>query len=457
MKRLIILILIIFGAPSFLGAQVPVSFDEGVDLVALVWRLAGSREYNNCLVTPYAEGADSYFAPYKDHSAVKLAMKYSSEAGVAYDAVASFGLHLCITDDAQVVFDENLTNGIDERWTPAMQSEFLNALNDFYTESHFHDWYVGTESYMRQAEVAFLDVVSMLDLSWFDSFFGILDDASFAVKLCLLAGVNNYGLSVKGIDGSLHLTPVISSATYKDEEIVYNWNSVFPILVHEFCHTYCNPIIDANWDSIRVNAERVFEANKAILSSQAYTNGRIMMYETFVRASVIKYMKDHFTPQQVNIEKLISVEEEKGFLLTRSMYEALDSYNGDFTVLATAVNSFDLKKYTVAKKAAAKAAAKSGVKYKVNLKNKAKNVPAGEFTFTISFDRPMQNSVGINVTELPFPELKGFEWSTDFKTFYLHLILKPDSEYGFKIDGNAFAGQDGRHTSDMEIRFRTRK
>ena len=115
----------------------PVSFDERVDLMNVIWRLAGAKEYNQCRILPLTENVDSVFAPFKNHNAVMLAREYYKNYGIAYDAVPSFALHLKKTKRGLWTFDEDIESTMDERWTPKIKSDFLSVLNDFYTVSEF--------------------------------------------------------------------------------------------------------------------------------------------------------------------------------------------------------------------------------------------------------------------------------------------------------------------------------
>lgn len=443
-----IIILISFGFTGLAQNPIPVAFDESVDMMAVIWHLAGAREYNQCDITPYVESVDTYFASAKEHKAVKLASKYYRE-GTGFDAVAEYGSYLDITDEGNVVFDKNLIRDFDNRWSEEHQQEFLEAADAFYRDTRFHEWFVGTEEVRKEAVEAFSTISGMIDQQWYKSFFNAEVSAEFRITLCLMAGRNNFGLSAMTVDGLHKLFPVISSAHYADGKIGYDMNRVFPILVHEFCHAYCNPEIDKTFDQMADNANAVFALNKDLLSSQAYTKAKIMMYETYVRASVIKYLKEHFGENQINAEALIKEEESLGFLLTRTL---LDSF-GQGVSLVDAVNSFDVKKY-VEDKALEES---KRITYVCNIKDGQKNVPAGDFDFTITFDRPMGPGVSVNRTKEELPDVKGFSWSEDKKTFTLNLSLESGKTYGLNISGDHFIGEDGARAKESTIVFETKK
>ncbi len=141
----ILLCALISALTSFAQNPVPAHFDECVDLMATVWRLSGADEYNRCMVPQYAHEVDSVFAPFKEHPVVQLARQYPKATGICYDAVASYGLHLTVTKDGTIVFNDSFLEGSDDsfdRWSEKQKKEFLEPLNDFYHKSHFHDWFL---------------------------------------------------------------------------------------------------------------------------------------------------------------------------------------------------------------------------------------------------------------------------------------------------------------------------
>lgn len=464
MKRILtfLTLLLVVQLSLFSQNTIPTAFDECVDLVSLVWRLTGAKEYNNCPITPYNQQIEEFFGPYKDHSTIQLARKYRQESGVAYDAIASLATHLKITADGQVVMNDALENHIDSRWTESMQNEFLTSLNDFYTETSFHQWYTSTLPLQQTCLQAFQKLSSMIDQSWYDAFF-LKSDVNFRIILCPLAGVNNYGTDCFLKDGGHQICPVISSTSYKDGQITYE-NSAFPIIIHEFCHAYCNPLIDAYWGQMEKSAESIYALNSKVLSEQAYTTAKIMMYESLVRASVICYMQDHFTPLQVNFEELISDEENKGFILTRTLMNSLRQYENDkthfptldayMTELLKVINGFTVKKY----KALQKEADKNKIHYKVNIKNGSTQVPSGDFTLVITFDEPLYKpGISMNVIDADFPEFKGYSWSEDCKVLSVNIHMEHDHEYGFQINGSSYRNKDGKVAVESVYKFKTRK
>ena len=307
------------------------SFSEAIELICLVWRLMGAEEYNTCRVPSVYESADSYFASMKNHAAVSLARECRQTRGVAYDAVTSYGLHLVISDQGVISFNPDYLDNIESRWTSQQKIDMLAALNDFYKESKFHEWYLSMEPYRQEALQAF-EKTGDIDHDWYNTFFGPIDNLSTQIILSFFIGNNNNGLSLNLVNGSKLLSPVMGCLSQNSSGKI-SFNDDGSILVHEFSHPYCNPLIDKYWDSIEETASEVFKSVENQMRNQAYGNARTMMCETFVRASTVRYFMNHTSDKKQ--ENRIKNEVNRGFLLVPTLVEVLDKREKEQAQYAT--------------------------------------------------------------------------------------------------------------------------
>ena len=315
-----------------------------------------------------------------------------------------------------------------------------------------------------EVEEAFQDINLQIDYDWFNGYFGAESGSTFRIVLSLLVGPNNYGCSAKLKDGTNALSPVIGCCQVDDNgNISYNANVVLPVVIHEFCHHYCNPLNGQFWSLMEASAEKVFKEREEQLQQSAYGSALIMMNETFVRASVIRYMRVHYP--QIEESAFVGEEERQGFILIQTLCDALKEYEqqrdkyatmSDFMpVYAKMVNDFDLKQYNKQQKERAK----KNATYKVNLKDGAKDVPSGPFTLVITFSKPMLNSIALymSTSGADFPPVKSYAWRDD-KTLEVIFSLEPSHQYGFVVMGTEFPTKDGHNAGkNMEITFTTGK
>ena len=77
-------------------AKIPfdVSVDPRIELICVIFRLAGNPEYCKGRVPSYTADVDKHFGPYKDHAVVQLAAKLRRTRGVSYDAPMNMAVHV---------------------------------------------------------------------------------------------------------------------------------------------------------------------------------------------------------------------------------------------------------------------------------------------------------------------------------------------------------------------------
>ena len=409
-------------------------YDECIDLMAVVWRLTGAQEYESSDWEAYDSCINEYFEPYADHPAVLLAKEYY-KLGVSYDAVVSYGAFLEIDADGNVGFDMNMVNNVDSRWTSRMMDNMLKSLQTFYDDTDFHKWYDTTLAFRSKAMEKFSKLASGVDTGWFTSFFSTSEMPKFRITVAPILGCNNYGLSAKLADGSTMLTPAMGSLS-------------FDILIHEFCHPFCNPVIDDIFGRNSGNARRFFKMGKALLGRQAYSSAKTMMYETLVRASVIKYLAAH--DEGADVQALVMEQVRYGFPLVRPLVENLEP-GWTENDLVKIIKGYTLKQYH----AEMQEYEKNLVHFNCSIEDGAKGIPAGDLQFTIEFDRPMKEDISIFMTEHEFPQMKDCCWSEDHKTLTFNFVVKASTTYGLHINGVGFSGTDGTTAVDSTIIFKT--
>lgn len=97
MKRILILLLfsVFFHAFGQKGnTLMPPRVDERVELLSIVFRLAGNHEYNSRRFKLYTDKIYEHYTPYKDHELIHFAKRLRKENGVSFDAVMSMAIHL---------------------------------------------------------------------------------------------------------------------------------------------------------------------------------------------------------------------------------------------------------------------------------------------------------------------------------------------------------------------------
>jgi hypothetical protein len=98
-------------------------------------------------------------------------------------------------------------------------------------------------------------------------------------------------------------------------------------LVHEFAHSYVNPIVKAHLDALRPAGEKLFAGVEEQMRRQAYGKWETMLYETLVRACVIRYLRAN--DRGLDALRRTAEDQFRGFLWVGRVADALKAYEKD--------------------------------------------------------------------------------------------------------------------------------
>ncbi len=423
--------------------KLEVRVDPRVEMLSIVFRLAGNREYampNSA--SPYSSEVEERFGPFKGHPAVAAARALRATRGVSYDAVMSFATHLSdgtsLTE--RVPFDPRPAR-LDERWTPDGARDFLSKLRAFAEETRFAEFVSSHEAFYRAAAKRLADVVSdRARLGWFDGFFGEVPGASYVVVVGLLTGGGNYGVGVIHPDGREEITPVIGAYRFDSEGLPVYDDAVLPTVAHEFCHSYSNRIVDRNLETLAPAGERLFTLSADAMRRQAYGNAKTLLYETLVRACVVRWR----AAGEGNGAAIAEIEEQKkrGFpwiedaVLALARFEASRREHPTFDAFAPEL----AKALLAAADRLEAAAAKAPKIVSMTPENGATGVEASLAAIVVTFDRPMRDkgwSVVGSSAEAP-PSAGSPFYDEKRLTITIPVKLEPKKTYRFSLNSARF-------------------
>lgn len=430
------IILTIFSLQSFAQERLTVGHDPRTELMSVVFYLAGAPEYRMSQYGSYRRDVDSYFAPYQNHEAVKYAQEMRKQH-IGYDAVMHYALKLNWNKDLTLADD---VEDVDEhRWTDKSERKMLSALKDFVKKTNFVSFYVEHEQLYTEANIELQKIVDQLDVSWYDRFFEPREPKNFFVLTSILNGPQNYSITIPKKNGKKEITVVMGGCKPSvDDHPTYSGTDNLQLLVHEFCHAYCNDLNSSVWTDMEISAQTLFQSMEKKMRAIAYGTPKIMMDETFVRSSVINYMISHVPFYDANAE--INEETERGFLLSRKMVDLLGKRNIQeyptmetyMPVVVHEVNAFDMEQFKAENDAMCghlvSCSVEDGSVVNANLK-----------TLVLTFDKPMDGNVSLHGGQNgeEFPQLARrdppFSWTKNSTQLTLYLDLKPGMTYGFCV------------------------
>ena len=444
--------------------KVDVRVDPRVELLSTIFRLAGNPEYNRPRVPAYTILVDQKFRPFATHEAVQYAAKLRKTRGVSFDAVMQMAIHIeDLATMTPVVPLDPRPPGLDDRWRPDEAKQFLAHAKAFAQDTQFQAWFDGNQKVYEEVADRMREALKAdAKLEWIEAFFGTPPKASFTLSLGLLNGGQCYGPKVVHPDGTEDIHCVLGVWLTDDEGKPRFDKTVMPTVVHEFCHSFCNPLIDAHAESLAPIGKTLWPPVAQRMRRQAYANWKTMFYESLVRASVVRYL--HAADGAEGARKQANDDQQRGFLWIHELAAALAKYEQERETYKTLDDYMPTVKATLAayaKELEKTAAAKPKV-ISMTPVNGAKDVDPSLKAIVVTFDRPMRDGGWAFVGGGPnFPKVMGQPSYDDTRTtLTLPVELKPAWDYEFWLNRgrfNSFQSEDGVPLASVHVTFRTRK
>ena len=469
MKKVVILAVLLVVS-SFIFAQkieLNAKVDERCELLSTVFRLAGAKEYVTHNIPIYVDSLDKYFEPYKNHEIVEYCKKFRENFGVSYDAPMSLAVHLQIIDGKISLIPNVKDSSLDSSWNKDYLPRFIELLNDFYTTTKFHEFFMKQSDFAEKVEQTATIYFKKIDMEWYKKFFGEVPEGNFNLIISLSNGPNNYGPKVEYLDGKEDLYAITICAIDSLNTPYFSDRWALNLIIHEFCHSFCNRLINENYDEMKEKADEFYKIEQDVFNKQAYNNSQTMLNEILVRASVIKYMTDKYPTNAVNIEKYLSEERNNGFIWINELYNSLLIYDQNRDKYPT-VRSYMPEIVKLQNKLNPQKMLKEQEELMptisiANIKNNEKEVNAETTTqIIVKFDKKMNtkangSTYGTKGKEY-FPEVIGAKWNEETKTeWILEVKLEPDKEYSISFPAQWFFSEDGVNAKNtMYLDFKTK-
>ena len=318
-------LLVMLAAVTFANAQIKVEVSESVELMAILSRTAEFREYCMDMGGQYTSDTETWFSAYKQHPAVAYIKELRRNCGISYDAVMSMAVHLDI-DEQKVEFTGEKSH-LEKRWQNVEIDTFLVRLNQFYSDTRFHEFYIQHQAFYESTLRAYeKNVMQYFYQDWYPRFYGTEPTERFRVIIGFTNGGGNYGANRQMPGQPKEIFAICGY--YADETMgspFENGMDYASTLIHEFNHSFVNSLYDANAVLLDDIGKTLLGRHTRGMSSQAYNNGTTVINESIVRAAVIIYMQENgFTYEQVKEEMCKQVGRD--FLWMPELVTALRHY-----------------------------------------------------------------------------------------------------------------------------------
>lgn len=440
--------------------------DDRVELLSIVFREAGSFEYNLDKLPRYSKDIDRYFAPYRNHPAVRMARELALRKGVGFDSVMAMAISLSHPPELKPLVPFTATVP-EQRWGADEAEAFLPLLRDFYRSSQFQRFYETHQAMYRLAEARFAGTQRRLNVSWFPEFFGPSPHLSYRILLGMNNGSGSYAVRLALPDGGMDLYSIVGCWTNDDAG-----NPTYPpgqdylaTVVHEFNHSFVNPVINAHWTEFAAAGE-VYSGVATEMRGLAYGNAETMVDESVVRAAAIVYFRQNGEEARRSLKR-IREEQRRGFFWMDGLVDCLERYQEEraqYPAFSSYVPQLAAFYSGLAPHAATETAefdAKSAHVVSMEpVANRAQDVDPKLRMITIVLDKPLDPEAGYSINAAAeenglYPIAGKPRFEDGGQRIILPLRLRPHQSYGFVLTPLAFATRDGYPLASYKVQFRT--
>ena len=445
---------------SLLAQAYRVGVDPRVELMSVVFRLAGNNEYTQGRVPAYLDAIDRYFGPYRDHKAIQLAR----ELGVGFAVPMNLAVRLKDVDSlAERVPFDGADAGLDESWHGAKARAFVAALRNFVADTRFDEFlksqqplYDVTDRRLRKF------VETDLDLPWYTSFFGAHAPVRLIIVPGLVDGGPSYAAGVVAEDGvpEMYAIPGVFDV---DAEGLPRFTSgdFLQTTVHEFTHSYSNPLVARHQAQMEKAGDQLYESVRDTMNRQAYGDGMTLVYESMVRAVTIRYIYHHAGPEAAR--RAEEAERANAFLWICGLCDLLSTYEKNRDRYPTlepfmpkVVQFFNDEAPHIEELKRAYDESRPKV-ISLNIANHSRDVDPATTEIVIRFDHPVRQEHDSHRAR--DPRTSPIRFDITRTVLSISVTLEADSPYRFTLTwpgGEPFVSDDGVPMSPYTVEFHTR-
>lgn len=440
--------------------------DERVELMSIVFRLADCDEYTSMKNKEYVNRINDHFAKFNEHPLI-LYIKKIRRQGIGFDAVMQMAVHIGDAPNFEplVEFDQNTP---EERWGKKTSLKFLQLLRAFYQDAHCADFFERERKYYASVIEAFMPNYEMLDLDWYSAFYGAEPKEKFVVIIAPGNGGNNYGPSLKKSNGEKEFYAIMGSWDFDSTgNCLFPKDDYFPILLHEFNHSFVNPLLENYQNELAESCSTLYESLATEMKNQAYADWQVMFNESVVRAAVIQYMMDHDFDEDV-IESERKEQFYRGFIWMNDLVKTLNQFTANreeyasFTeYMPQVILAFSDFKVNLPDYKKAYNTSRPQIESIEEFENGSSSVDASIQTITIHFNMEMRGfgySIKYgNLGKKHYPTIKNIRYANNNRSVVLEVELKCDHTYQLILLSKGFFSKQKVPIKDYEINFKTGK
>lgn len=249
--------------------------------------------------------------------------------GVSFDSPMTFAIHL--RKEGNEFFLVNDSVAPEKRWNGVDLKKATATISDFYNKSGFPSFFERHKPfYEKMCSLFDTHVISKFNQGWYEQFYGIPPTERFEVVLGFTNGGGNYGPSCQLSGKPRNVYAIIGYVLDNDKEPYYSSNPELYLstLVHEFNHSFVNPLADDSRFTRQMEkaGRAIVPYSEKVMRSNAYSTWQNIVNESIVRATVIMYLIDNGVAEN-KIRQGIIDEMSVGFYWIPQLVKCLQYYS----------------------------------------------------------------------------------------------------------------------------------
>ncbi|MBA7694945.1 hypothetical protein ES703_103561 [subsurface metagenome] len=173
------------------------------------------------------------------------------------------------------------------------------------------------------------DLMAQFDLdigTWLADFFGVKECGDLKLVLGFANGFCSYGVRFT-TEGTSEKYAIVGMRPFDPANTVIFRPMQIGTTVHEFCHSFVNPVVDKYIDQMQPAGKRLFATHGPAMRMSGYQRWQTVMYETAVRACVMSFVRHSFEPMY--LEYFLRDEVKSGFVWIEDMGNFLKTYENN--------------------------------------------------------------------------------------------------------------------------------
>jgi hypothetical protein len=300
-----------------------VSVDPRIELLTTVQQQASYK-----LLTPfdsaYLRESKEAFKAFQNHQGVKTSRELSND-GFRYDGPPHAMLHRLMPDQlsSEQPFTEEL---IDRAGGKAKLERFMNDLSAFSTQANFAEFFNNHRPFYQNQVNEVVKIIEKESYTKTINDFFNMDHGNYHLILSLTNEEGGYGPSMKNAEGKMDVYGIIGPGDVIDDVPVYKERFLEYVILHEFSHSYVNPLAETHQKEVDALKD-LYKPIEKEMTKLAYGNWEITLNEHIIRAINIRFILQK--EDECAAQNRLDEEKAEGFIYIEPLYNALAKYEAN--------------------------------------------------------------------------------------------------------------------------------